>query len=93
MLNRTGPDLGYKQIFDKAESVEFCSASISHQMTQVAPENMTLCPFTISVYIKTEQPEQLYVAYRRQLLAGDAGGKVTAEIDKLLDGIVHDAIE
>ncbi len=92
MLNRTGPDLGYKQIFEKAESVEFCSASISHQMTQVAPENMTICPFTISVYIKADQPDQLYVAYRRQTLAGDAA-KVTASIYELLDGIIKDSIE
>lgn len=92
MLNRTGPDLGYKQIFEQAESVEFCSASISHQMTQVAPENMTICPFTISVYIKADEPDQLYVAYRRQTLAGDAA-KVTASIYELLDGIIKESIE
>lgn len=92
MLNRTGPDLGYSQVFEKAESVEFCSASISHQMTQAAPENMTICPFTISVYIKAAEPGQLYVAYRRPVLAGDAS-KVTSAINELLDGIIQDAIE
>jgi uncharacterized protein (DUF302 family) len=92
MLNRTGPDLGYKQVYEKAESVEFCSASISHQMTQVAPENLTICPFTISVYIKTDEPDQLYVAYRRQHLAGDAE-RVTATIYELLNGIIEDSIE
>ena len=92
MLNRTGPDLGYQQVFNKAESVEFCSASISHMMTQVAPQNLTICPFTISVYIKSDEPDQLYVAYRRQHLAGEAG-EVTAAIHELLDGIVTDSIE
>lgn len=92
MLNRTGPDLGYKQVFEKAESVEFCSASISHQMTQVAAENMAICPFTISVYLKVDEPDQLYVAYRRQHLAGDAA-EVTASIYELLDGIIQDSIE
>lgn len=92
MLNRTGPDLGYPQIFEKAESVEFCSADISHRMTQVAPENMAICPFTISVYVKSKEPLQLYVAYRRQYLAGDAG-EVTESIYKLLDGIVRESIE
>jgi uncharacterized protein (DUF302 family) len=92
MLNRTGPDLGYDQVFEKAESVEFCSASISHQMTQAAPENMTICPFTISVYIKAEEPNQLYIAYRRPFLAGDAG-KVTDAINRLLEGIIEDSIE
>ena len=92
MLNRTGPDLGYQQVFERAESVEFCSASISHQMTQVAPENMAICPFTISVYIRSDAPDQLYVAYRRQQLAGDAAA-VTATIYELLNGIVEDSIE
>lgn len=92
MLNRTGPDLGYQQVFERAESVEFCSASISHQMTQVAPENMAICPFTISVYIRSDAPDQLYVAYRRQQLAGDAAA-VTATIHELLNGIVEDSIE
>ncbi|WP_177420335.1 DUF302 domain-containing protein [endosymbiont of Lamellibrachia barhami] len=92
MLNRTGPDLGYKQVFKKAESVEFCSAVISHKMTQISPENMVICPFTIAVYVKVDEPEQVYVAYRSQLLAGQAD-KVTAEILELLDGIVRDSIE
>ncbi|RDH88355.1 MAG: hypothetical protein DIZ77_16765 [endosymbiont of Seepiophila jonesi] len=92
MLNRTGPDLGYKQVFKKAESVEFCSAVISHKMTQVSPVNLVVCPFTIAVYIKVDEPEQVYVAYRSQSLAGQAD-KVTAEILELLDGIVKDSIE
>jgi len=92
MLNRTGPDLGYKQVFNKAESVEFCSAVISHKMTQVAVENLAICPFTISVYVKSAAPDQLYVAYRRQQLAGEASA-VTAEIYTLLDGIVKESIE
>ncbi|EGV49990.1 hypothetical protein QQ73_14180 [Candidatus Endoriftia persephone str. Guaymas] len=92
MLNRTGPDLGYKDVFKKAESVEFCSAVISHKMTQVTPENLVICPFTIAVYIKAAEPEQVYVAFRRQYLAGDSG-KVTQEIFELLDGIVKDSIE
>ncbi|MEN8166011.1 MAG: DUF302 domain-containing protein [Pseudomonadota bacterium] len=92
MLNRTGADLGYRQVFERAESVEFCSASISHRMTQVAPQNMAICPFTISVYIRSDEPDQLYVAYRRQQLAGDAAA-VTATIDELLNGIVEDSIE
>ncbi|MDJ0807712.1 MAG: DUF302 domain-containing protein [Gammaproteobacteria bacterium] len=92
MLNRTGPDLGYSKVFEKAESVEFCSASISHQMTQVAAENMSVCPFTISVYVKSAEPDQLYVAYRRQQLAGEAA-EVTQAIEEMLDGIVQDSIE
>lgn len=92
MLNRTGPDLGYRQVFEQAESVEFCSAVMSHRMTQAAPENMATCPFTISVYVTVAEPDQVYVAYRRQQLAGDAV-KVTAAIHELLQGIVEESLE
>ncbi len=91
MLNRTAPDLGFSKVFVKAESVEFCSALMSHKMSQAAPENIVICPFTIAVYVKQEQPDQVYVAYRRPLLAGDAT-ETTAAILELLDGIVQDSI-
>ncbi len=91
MLNRTAPDLGFSEVFLKAESVEFCSALMSHKMSQAAPENIVICPFTIAVYVKQEQPGQVYVAYRRPALAGDAA-EVTSAILELLDGIVQDAI-
>ena len=92
MLNRTGPDLGYKPVFKRAEAVEFCSAVLAHRMTQAAVENVTLCPFTIAVYIRADAPEQLYVAYRRPQLAGNAAD-VTSAIYEMLEGIVRDSIE
>lgn len=92
MLNRTAPDLGYSEMFSKAESLEFCSALISHKMTQVAPENMAICPFTISVYIRNDEPEQVYVAFRRQFLAGD-GETVADEIVTFMDELVKEATE
>jgi uncharacterized protein (DUF302 family) len=91
MLNRTGPDLGFSQVFLKAESVEFCSALISHKMSQAAAENIAICPFTIAVYVTQAEPDKVRVAYRRPLLAGEAG-EATAAILEMLDGIVEDSI-
>jgi uncharacterized protein (DUF302 family) len=91
MLNRTAPDLGYAEMFTKAESVEFCSALISHKMAQAAPENIAICPFTIAVYIKHTDPGLVYVAYRSPLLAGRAK-EATNEIISLLEGIIEDSI-
>jgi uncharacterized protein (DUF302 family) len=91
MLNRTAPDLGYAEVFTKAESVEFCSALISHKMAQAAPENIAICPFTIAVYVKHADPQQVYVAYRSPLLAGSAK-EATDEIITLLEGIIEDSI-
>lgn len=96
MLNRTGKDLGFpKEVYSKAEALEFCSADLSHRMILVDPTNMTTCPLTIGVYVLTDQPNQVYVAFRRQVLAGPAAEK--AEIEKklyeLVEGIVKEAIE
>lgn len=93
MLNRTAMDLGYKnQVYLKAESLEFCSAKVSHEMVLLDPGNLTICPFTIAVYVLKEQPEQVYVAFRRPSLAGDAG-KMEASIFAMLEGIVKEALE
>jgi uncharacterized protein (DUF302 family) len=91
MLNRTAPDLGYSEVFSKAESVEFCSALISHKMARVAPENIAICPFTIAVYVRHATPQQVNVAYRSPHLAG-SGKEVADEIIDLLEGIIEDSI-
>ncbi|MEJ2610460.1 MAG: hypothetical protein P8179_10310 [Candidatus Thiodiazotropha sp.] len=90
MLNRTAPDLGYPQLFSKAESVEFCSALMSHKMSQAAAENIAICPFTIAIYVKLKEPDQVYIAYRPPLLMGDSVEATQAIID-LLEGIIEDA--
>jgi len=93
MLARTGDDLGFGPgPYLKAESLEFCSALISHKMIKMHPYNMGICPFTIAIYILHEEPNRVYVAYRVPALAGDAD-KVLAEVINLLDGVVKDSIE
>ena len=93
MLNRTGKDLGFeKKIYTKAESVEFCSAMISHKMTQTNPLNLGICPFTIALFIKPAEPETVYVSFRKIFLAGDNPALVT-EIENMLHGIVREALD
>jgi uncharacterized protein (DUF302 family) len=91
MLNRTAADLGFSEVFAKAESVEFCSALISHKMAQAAPQNITICPFTIAVYVTRAEPDKVHLAYRLPQLAGD-DGKTAAAVVELLDGIVQDSL-
>jgi uncharacterized protein (DUF302 family) len=91
MLSRTASDLGFSEIFSRAESLEFCSALISHKMSQTAPENIAICPFTIAVYTKKSEPEKVYVAYRAPELAGDAD-EVTEKIIELFEAIIDDSL-
>lgn len=94
MLERTGKDLGYEQpVYARAESVEFCSAAISHRMIAVDARNLVICPFTVAAYSLAVEPDQVYVAYRRPALAGVEAEKTTAVVEELLDGIARQAAE
>lgn len=71
MLARTGSDIGAtRQIFDKAEIIEFCSAKLSRKMMELDPHNIVLCPFSISIYTLPGEKNTTWVAYR--LPRGDA---------------------
>lgn len=93
MLNRTAKDLEIKNnVFIKAESIEFCSALWSHKMVQLDPLNLNVCPFTIAVYIKTDEPEQVYVAFRQPYISSKQDSPLRAEIIQALHDIVSDSI-
>lgn len=95
MLNRTGSAFGIKKnVFAHAEIIEFCSARISHKLIQANPENMVLCPFTISVYQLASDPGHVYLTYRKPfVLKDETSVAATGEIVKLLEGIIRDVTE
>ena len=93
MLNRTGKDLGFPtNVYRKAQSIEFCSALMSHRMIAADPRNLVICPFTVAVYETTDEPAKVYVAYHRQVLAGNAEEAARA-VNRMLDGIAREAAE
>ena len=66
MLNRTGADIGAsRQVFERAEIIEFCSAGLSRKMLEADPHNIVLCPFAISVYTLPGEKGVTWVAYRQ----------------------------
>lgn len=94
MLNRTGQDLGFPNaVYTTAESIEFCSALISHKMTQLSPLNLTICPLTIAIYNPATEPKQTYVAFRKPHLVGKNHEQVEQEIETLLETIVEEALD
>lgn len=94
MLERTGKDLGEtKQIFLKAEVLEFCSAVVSRKMMEADPDNIVFCPYVISVYVVPEKPGEVRVAYRKpQIVGSPASQKALGAVDELLSGIVKEAM-
>lgn len=91
MLNRTGPAFGYKEtVYANAETVEFCSARISHRLARSNPDNIVLCPFTISVYVLAAEPDQVRISYR--IPTGRPGSEeAVGEVVSLIESIIEDA--
>jgi uncharacterized protein (DUF302 family) len=93
MLARTGEDIGAeKQIFQKAEALEFCSATVSRHMMETDPHNIIFCPYIIAIYTLPAETNKVYVAFRRPLPVGSAESKQSLlAVEKLLEDIVADA--
>jgi uncharacterized protein (DUF302 family) len=94
MLERTGKDLGMtKTVFRQAEAYSFCSAVVSRKMMEADPHNIAFCPYVITVYALPDEPNRVYVAYRRPTPIGsDASKRSLKAVEDLLDGIVREAL-
>ena len=92
MLERTGKDLGFdKQIYLKADSIEFCSAVLSRKMTAEDPRRIINCPFIISIYVLPTEPDKTYIAHRR--LAGDDATGVMKDVMDMLREVASAGVE
>ena len=95
MLERTGKDIGRdRQVYLKAEVIEFCSAAVSRTTMEADPRNLVFCPYAIALYVLPAEPDKVYLVYRRPLATGSARSmKALREVSKLLDGIARDALK
>jgi len=65
MLERTGKDIGTTEtIYGRAESIEFCSAVLSREMTREEPARIVNCPFIISAYTLPDREGTTFLAHR-----------------------------
>jgi uncharacterized protein (DUF302 family) len=91
MLRRTGSSYGYtSDVYVNAETYEFCSAALSQKLSRLNPDNIVMCPFTISVYTVTGENGYVRLSYR--IPSGKPGSdKVIGEIVELIESILDDA--
>jgi len=88
MLERTGKDLGQEQpIYQRAESVEFCSAVLSREMTIEDPARLVNCPFIIGLYTLPGASGTTYVVHREIPQDQVAGSPVMARVATMLKEI------
>ena len=95
MLERTGKDLGGgKQVYLKAEALEFCSATLSRKMMEADPDNIVFCPYVISIYVLPQKPGEVRVAYRKTQIAGSkASQDALKAVNDLLTDIITEAVQ
>lgn len=96
MLDRTGAAVGdTRQVYVKAEQVEFCKADLSRDIMEADPANIVFCPYTISIYTRPSEPGRVYLAYRKPVAFDDnpASNKALGEIDAMMKGILDDAVK
>jgi uncharacterized protein (DUF302 family) len=94
MLDRTAKDVGAtKKIYDRAETVQFCSATFSRNMMAADPANIVFCPYVIVIYSLAADPGTVHVGYRRPQQAGTPASRAALKaVDDLLSGIVREAV-
>jgi len=95
MLERTGKVIeNSKQIYLKAEVLEFCSAVVSRNMMEADPDNIVFCPYVISVYVVPDKPDEVRVAYRKPQIVGSPESQAALKaVDDLLSAIVKEAVQ
>ncbi len=91
MLARTGPDFGHQTpVYTHAETYEFCSVRLSHLLSRTDPDNIVLCPFTISVYELASEPGVVRISYR--IPRGRPGSETAVRrIIELIESIIEEA--
>jgi uncharacterized protein (DUF302 family) len=95
MLERTGKDVGSaRKLYGDAQAFVFCSAALSRKTMEADPANVSLCPYSITVYATARDPGTVHVSYRRPWRPdGSAASKAALkEVEALLDGIAREAV-
>ncbi|RUA20212.1 MAG: hypothetical protein DSZ16_03240 [Candidatus Thioglobus sp.] len=85
MLQRTSKQIDPQyQTYNNALIHLFCSAKLSHPMTKETPHMLAGCPFAIAIYQTTDQPNSVFISYRRTQL------KEYQPIIKLMSDIIKE---
>ena len=95
MLERTGKDVGStRKLYADAQAFVFCSAVLSRRTMEADLANITMCPYTMVVYATAQEPDKVYVSYRRPWRPdGSAASKAALkEVETLLDGIARESL-
>ena len=93
MLNRTASDVGAERtIYNKADALQFCSATLSRRTMEADPANIAFCPYVLFVYELAGESGKTQVGFRQLAATGSEQSKAAlAEVNALLDEIAKEA--
>jgi len=95
MLERTGKDVGSaKKLYADAQSFVFCSAALSRKTMEADPANVSMCPYAMAVYATAQEPDKVYISYRRPWRPDGSPASKAAlrEVEAMLDVIAREAL-
>lgn len=89
MLQRTAEAVGaMDQVYSFGDTLLFCSADLTYKLTMANPHNMSLCPYSISVYTLMKETGVVYLSIRAPV----KGVSEYEAIHELLEGIIYDTV-
>jgi uncharacterized protein (DUF302 family) len=89
MLANTAEVAGVKTpVYNKAEIVSFCKADLSHALVKANPHNIVLCPFSIAIYVLHDEPERVYLSFRKPDASEVAAGPMQELLVKIIENMV-----
>lgn len=93
MLTRTGKDIGRtKKMYEHAEAIQFCSATLSRNMMEADPLNIVFCPYIIYIYSLPNEKNMVYLGYRKPPhLDSEVSKNAVDAVVKTYESIIADA--
>ena len=95
MLERTGKDVGSaRKLYADAQAFVFCSATLSRKMMEADAANVSMCPYTMVVYATAQEPQTVYVSYRRPWRpdGSPASRSALKDVESLLDALARESL-
>jgi uncharacterized protein (DUF302 family) len=95
MLSRTGNDLGAaKQVYARAEVLEFCSATLSRNVMEADHRLLAFCPYGIGIYVLPGEAERVHLVYRKPGVTDEGrASDALRKVEQLLHEIVQEAVQ
>ena len=93
MLDNTAEVSGVKKsVYENAEILLFCKADLSHKLVEGNPHNIVLCPYSIAIYVLSNEPDTVYLSFPKSVESNEEIKALTQPITELLTNIIKEVI-